>query len=84
MRVCLLSHLSRVQLFETPWTAAHQTPLSMGVSRQEAWRGVPVPPPGGLPDSGMDLTSPALPALAGGFFTIGEAPPKCLAKGYSL
>ena len=34
---------SRVQLFATPWTAAHQAPLSMGFSRQEYWSGVPLP-----------------------------------------
>ena len=33
--------LSRVQLLTTPWTAAHQAPLSMGFSRQEYWSGVP-------------------------------------------
>ena len=38
--------LSRVRLFATPWTAAHQAPLSMGVSRQEYWSGVPSPFPG--------------------------------------
>ena len=37
--------LSRFQLFETPWTAAHQAPPSMGFSRQEYWGGVPVPSP---------------------------------------
>ena len=35
--------LSRVRLLETPWTAAHQSPLSMGFSRQEYWSGVPLP-----------------------------------------
>ena len=35
--------LSRVQLFETPWTTAHQAPLSVGFSRQECWSGVPLP-----------------------------------------
>ena len=35
--------LSRVWLFETPWTAAHQVPLPMGFSRQEYWSGVPLP-----------------------------------------
>ena len=35
--------LSRVWLFATPWTAAHQAPLSMGFSRQEYWSGVPSP-----------------------------------------
>ena len=32
-----------------PWTAAHQTPLSMGFPRQEYWSGLPFPPPGDLP-----------------------------------
>ena len=37
--------LSHVQLVATPWTAAHQAPLSMGFSRQEYWSGVPLPSP---------------------------------------
>ena len=37
--------LSRVRLFETPWTVAYQAPLSMGFSRQEYWSGVPLPCP---------------------------------------
>ena len=37
--------LSRVQLFATPWTAAYQAPLSVGLSRQEYWSGVPSPSP---------------------------------------
>ena len=37
--------LSRVWLLVTPWTAAHQAPLSMGFSRQEYWSGVPLPSP---------------------------------------
>ena len=52
--------LSRVQLFATPWTVAHQAPLSMGFSRQEYWSGLPFPTPGYLPDAGMELKSPAL------------------------
>ena len=36
---------SHVRLFETPWTAAYQAPLSMGFSRQEYWSGVPLPSP---------------------------------------
>ena len=35
MCACVLSHFSCIQLFATPWTVAHQTPLSMGFSRQE-------------------------------------------------
>ena len=42
--------LSRVRLFATPWTVAHQAPPSMGFSRQEHWSGVPFPSPGDLPD----------------------------------
>ena len=44
-------------------------PLSMGVSRQENWSGWPFPPPGDLPDPGIQPTSLASPALAGGFLT---------------
>ena len=41
----LLSHFSRVRLCATPWTAAHQAPPSMGVSRQEYWSWLPLPSP---------------------------------------
>ena len=54
--------LSHVRLFVTPWTAAHQAPLSMGFLRQEYWGGLPFPPPGDLPDLGIILESPALQA----------------------
>ena len=37
----LLNRFSRVQLCATPWTAAHQAPLSTGFSRQEYWSGLP-------------------------------------------
>ena len=47
---------------ETPWTAAHQAPLSMGFSRQEYWGGLPRPPPGDLPNPGIKPRSPALQA----------------------
>ena len=50
------------------WTIAHQSPLSMGLSRQEYWSGLPFPPPGGLPNSGIKLTSLMSPEVAGGFF----------------
>ena len=61
--------LSHVQLFETPWTVAHQAPLSMGFPRQEYWSGLPLPSPGDLPDPGTKAMFPVSPALAGGFFT---------------
>ena len=51
--------LSRVGLFETPWTAAHQAPLSMGFSRQY-WSVLPFPSPGDLPDLGIEPRSPTL------------------------
>ena len=54
----------------TPWTAAHQAPLSMGFPRQEYWSGLPLPSPGDLPDPGIE---PVSPALAGRLFT--AAPP---------
>ena len=54
----------------TPWTVAHQTPLSMAFSRQEYWSGFPFPSPGDLPDPGFESASLVSPALAGGFFTI--------------
>ena len=41
----LLSHVSRVRLCETPWTAARQAPPSLGFSRQEHWSGLPFPSP---------------------------------------
>ena len=55
---------SHIRLFETPWTVAHQAPLSMGFSRQEYWGGLPFPSPGDLPDPGIEPRSPALKADA--------------------
>ena len=51
--------------FATPWTIARQAPLSMGFSRQEYWNRLPFLPPGDLSDTGIELASPASPALAG-------------------
>ena len=56
--------LSRVRLFATPWTVAHQAPPPMGFSRQEYWRGLPFPSPGDLPNPGIESRSPALRADA--------------------
>ena len=56
--------LSRVCLFATPWTVAHQAPLSTGFSRQEYWSGLPFPSPGDLPYPGIEPRSPALQADA--------------------
>ena len=54
--------LSRVQLFVTSWTVAHQIPPSTQFSRQEHWRRLPFPSPEDLPDPGIKLVSPALQA----------------------
>ena len=65
--VCVLAQSLRcVWLFATPWTVAHQPPLSMESSRQEYWSGLPFPSPGDLPDPGIEL--PSL-AMTGEFFT---------------
>ena len=67
--VCLLSHLSPVQLFATLWTVAHQAPLSTGFSRQGYYSGLSFPFSGHLPNPEMEPVSPTSPPLAGGFFT---------------
>ena len=75
-QVCLtLVHarvLCHVQLFVTPWTVAHQAPLSRESPKQEYWSGLPFPSPGDLPDPGIKPTSPAL----AGWFFITEPPGK--------
>ena len=53
----------------TPWTAAHQAPLSTGFSRQEYWNGLACSPPGDLPNPGMESMYLTFLTLAGGFFT---------------
>ena len=65
--MCVLS-LSCVPLFETPWTVPGQAPLPMEFSRYECWSQVPFPPPGALPDPGIELASPVTPVLADRFF----------------
>ena len=60
-----LSHFSRVRLCANPCKTC-QTPLSMGLPWQEYWNELPFPPPGDIPDPGIE---PASPALASGFFT---------------
>ena len=45
------------------WTVACQASLSMGFSRQEYWSGLPCPPPGDLPNAGIEPTSLTFPAL---------------------
>ena len=68
-KICVQS-LSRVPLFVTPWTVAHQALLSVGLSREEYWSGLPFPSPGAHPQ-----IEPMSPKLTGGFF-ITEPPGK--------
>ena len=75
--ICMLICFSRVWLFVTSWTAAHQAPLPMGLSRQEYWGGLPFPSAGDVPHPGLEPGSPTSPALAGGFFTA-EPPGKSI------
>ena len=61
----LLSRFSHVRLCATLWTVAFQAPLSVGFSRQEYWSGLPCPPPGDLPNPGIETMSLMSAALAG-------------------
>ena len=69
IHVCLLSCFTHVQLSAAPWTADHQAPLSIGFSRQECWSRLPCPPPGDLPDPGIEPTSAVSPVLQADYFT---------------
>ena len=68
MCCAILSCYSRVRLFVTVWTVAHQAPLSMGFSRQEYWSGLPRPPPGTFPSQVLNPVS-CIFCIVGGFFT---------------
>ena len=65
----MLSRFICVWFSATPWTVAHQACLSMGFSTWDYWSGLPCPPPGDLPDLGVEPESLTSPALAGGFLT---------------
>ena len=66
----------------TPWTVPHQSPLSMGFSKQEYLSKLPFPPPGDLPDPGIQPASLAPPILAGIFFTTASpGKPKVIVRG---
>ena len=73
----MLSCLSSVQFFATPWTVARQAPLSMRFPRQEYWSRLQFPTPWDLPNPGIEPESSESPALAGRFF-ITEPPGKPL------
>ena len=78
--------LSPVHLFDAPWTVACQVSLSIGFSKKEYWSGLPFPPPGDLPDPGIESKSPPFCILAGEFFT--SEPPGNpwlhVARGYCM
>ena len=67
-QLCERERVSR-SLTSDSWSVARQDPVSMGFSRKEYWSGLPFPSPGDLPDPEIEPMSPALQALAGGFFT---------------
>ena len=69
--------LTNVRLFATPWIAGCNTPLSMEFSRLKYWSGLPFPSPGDLPDQGIGLASPVIPALA-------DSLPLCHLQGLSI
>ena len=54
---CVPSHFSHVQLFVSLWPIVHQAPLFLGIPRQEHWSGLPCPPPGDLPNPGIEPRS---------------------------
>ena len=65
----MLSHFSCVQLSVPLCTIACEAPLFMGFSRQKCWSGLSCPPPGDLPNPGIEPESLMSPAFTGGFFT---------------
>ena len=67
MKTLLFNHSVVFNSFATPWTVAHQAPLSMGFCRQEYWSGLPFPPPGNISDPGI---KPGVSHIAGRFFTV--------------
>ena len=66
---CVCSLGSVVSDSRTSWTVAHQSPLSMGFSRQRYCSGLPSPLPGHFSDPRIEPMSPTISCTAGGFFT---------------
>ena len=66
MCACLVARL--YPTFVTPWIVAHQSPLSMGFSRQEYWSGLPFPPPGDFSNPEIKLYVSCVSCIAGRFF----------------
>ena len=72
----MLSRFSHVQLCATLWTVNRQAPLSMGLSGQKYWGGLPCPPPRHLLHQGAEPASLMSPALAGRLFTTPPGKPR--------
>ena len=66
----VFSHFSHVQLLGILWTIVCQAPLPMGFLRQEYWGGLLFPPPGDLPNPGIEHTFPESPTLQAFAFTL--------------
>ena len=62
MYMCMCQSFSHIQLFAVPRTVNCQAPLSIEISRQEYWSGLPFPSPGDLPNPGIEPGSPTLQA----------------------
>ena len=67
----MLSHFSRVQLCN-PMKCSLSPPLSKGFSKQEYWSGLSCPPPGDLPNPGIEPTSPSTPELQANSMPLGH------------
>ena len=72
--------LSRVRLFVTPWTVAHQAPLSMGFPRQEYWSGFPFPSPGDSIRPRDQTWVSCISCIAGRFFTTEPGKPSMITR----
>ena len=71
INLVLYCRFCHVQLLATLWGVPHQASLSMRISWQEYWSGVPFPPAGGLPHPRIEHASLVSPVLEGRFFTTG-------------
>ena len=60
--MCVCVRAQSCAALQFPWTVAHQSPLSMGFSRQEYWDGLTFPTPGDLPNPGIEPKPPTLQA----------------------
>ena len=83
-QVCSVLSCSIVSNSATPWTVAHQAPLSIGFSRQEYWSRLPCPPPGDLPNPGVKPRSPALQADCLPSEPLGKPCPSLVFSNYEI